>query len=237
MNQREQVVAVMEELDGFATLQQLNQKVDVSGWRAQDPFANIRRIVQDTNYFFKIKPGLWALNAYRAELDDILAPKDSPKEQNDRNHYYYQGLLLEIGNVKSHDTFVPHQDKNKPFLRTTLGQTRTLDDIHPFGYKKIVKRARSIDVLWFNQRQMPYAAFEVEHSTDFAGALSRYIELQDFNTQFYVVADGVRERQFKERIARDEYRPLRARVKFLDYEKLANWHAQSIRADEFKEMP
>lgn len=32
------------------------------------PCATIRRIVQDTRFFFKIKPGLWALKSYKNKL-------------------------------------------------------------------------------------------------------------------------------------------------------------------------
>jgi hypothetical protein len=32
------------------------------------------------------------------------------------NHSYYQGLLLEIGNMKGMSTYIPAQDKNKMFL-------------------------------------------------------------------------------------------------------------------------
>jgi len=51
----------MENNGGCATLKQLNQLVDVSLWKAKDPAANIRRIVQTNDEFFKIKRGLWGL--------------------------------------------------------------------------------------------------------------------------------------------------------------------------------
>jgi len=42
--------------------------VDVSNWATKTPLASIRKIVQDDRYFFKIKPGLWALNEYKSEV-------------------------------------------------------------------------------------------------------------------------------------------------------------------------
>jgi hypothetical protein len=65
MNQHDAVIKVMEDKGGFSTLGQLYQNVDVSNWKTKTPFASIRRIVQDERYFFKVKPGLWALNSHK----------------------------------------------------------------------------------------------------------------------------------------------------------------------------
>ena len=67
MKQHEAVIQVMQKNGGYATLGYLYQHVrDVPGveWKTQTPFASIRRIVQDPRYFFKIRPGLWALNSW-----------------------------------------------------------------------------------------------------------------------------------------------------------------------------
>ena len=71
MKQYEAVIKVMEENDGFATLGFLNQKVlkvPNCEWKTKTPFASIRRIVQDERYFFRIKPGLWALKSHKDEI-------------------------------------------------------------------------------------------------------------------------------------------------------------------------
>ncbi|NCA81064.1 MAG: hypothetical protein EOM76_12980, partial [Sphingobacteriia bacterium] len=102
----------MEQNGGFATLGFLNQEVlKVSGveWKTKTPFASIRRIVQDERFFFKIKPGLWALLSQKNKLPQDILPTDAiPKrEQEIFNHSYYQGLLVEIGKLKKYETFVP----------------------------------------------------------------------------------------------------------------------------------
>lgn len=237
VTQLKQVAEVMAQHGGFATLGALNQSVDVSGWKTVTPYSTIRRIVQDKDYFFNIKPGLWGLNSCRGELGHLLGVKQSAEQRAELNHYYYQGLLLEIGNLKEYDTYSPDQDKNKVFLRTTLGEMRKLHRIHPFSYNSTVNRARMIDVIWFNRRNMPYAVFEIEHSTDFTNALSKYIALQDFNTMFYVVSSEEKGRQFHEKISRDEYLPIKKRVTFLDYEKLALWHSNSMKAHMLGKLP
>ena len=62
---------------------------------------SIRRIVQDDRFFFKIKPGLWALNSHKEEvLKKFSLDEKSPvKKKEEFSHTYYQGLLIEIGNV------------------------------------------------------------------------------------------------------------------------------------------
>ena len=237
MSQRDQVIEVMENQGGFATLGQLNQRVDCSSWETCTPYATIRRIVQNKKYFFRIRPGLWGLNTYQEKLGALLYENQSAEKREKLDHYYYQGLLLEIGNIQKYQTFAPNQDKNKTFLHTTLGETRELQQIHQFSYQNIVERACMIDVIWFNRRNMPYAVFEVEHSTDFTNALSKYVALQDFNTKFYIVSNQSRGREFKDKILRDEYRPIKERVGFIDYDKLATWHGQSMQTNRLGQMP
>lgn len=41
-------------------------------------------------------------------------------ESDDRfTHSYYQGIVVNIGNIKKYDTYIPSQDKNKNFRETT----------------------------------------------------------------------------------------------------------------------
>lgn len=143
------------------------------------------------------------------------------------NHTYYQGLLVQIGNLKHRETFVPAQDKNRRFLETTLFEATTLKKIHPFTYSTIVDRAQTIDVLWFNERNMPEAAYEVEHSTDIQDSLIKFVEMQDFYTAFYIVAASVRKGEFEKKMAYHTFAPVRSRVKFMSYEKVSEWHTKT----------
>lgn len=119
MRQYEAVIKIMEENGGYATLSYLYEKVlKVPNviWKTKTPFATIRRIVQDDRFFFKIKPGLWALKNYRDKLpNEILSLIEEDKkveEEGDFTHSYYQGMIVEIGNIKGFKTYVPPQDKN-----------------------------------------------------------------------------------------------------------------------------
>lgn len=139
MKQHEAVIKVMEENGGFATLGFLNQhalKVPNVEWKTKTPFASIRRIVQDERFFFKIKPGLWALKSWRKKLpDDMQTAKVGTKEQTVFDHTYYQGLVVEIGKQKSYKTYIPPQDKNKYFLgKDKLGDIADTTEIYRFSY-------------------------------------------------------------------------------------------------------
>ena len=228
MKQYEQVIEVMEKNGGFATLGFLNQNVDVSDWKTKTPFATIRRIVQDDRFFFKIRPGLWALDKYRGQIEEKLhIGKVSGKEEEVFDHTYYQGLLVEIGNIKGLETFVPNQDKNKSFLGKPLKEVATLNNIHDFSYQNVVQKAKTVDVVWFNHRGFPSSFFEVEYTTDFQNSLLKFTALQDFYAKFYIVSHLGRKRNYQLKIALDVFRPLKERVEFIDYDCISNIHAKS----------
>lgn len=229
MNQTDIVVEVMEENGGFATLGDLYRKVMAHPEfksSAQQPDANIRRIVQKQEPFFKIKPGLWALKSYRHKLpDDIEKIKRSEQKS---LHSYYQGLLLEIGKLEGKFTYVTHQDKNRAFLgRQKLIDVANCDTIFEFTYPEIVDHARHIDVIWFNERRLPDRLYEVENSTDMRDALLKFMEMQDFNNEMIIVADEKRKSNYKKAIALSAFGPIQRRVKFNSYEQIEKYH-QSV---------
>lgn len=172
MKQYEAVIETLKRLGGIATLGQLYQevfKIEDCQWNTKTPFASIRRIVQERKEIYKIKPGLWALISCQKELEanGFIVENEHNTDSTimkDFNHSYYQGLLLEIGNCRKFFTYVPEQDKNKKYASGTLKDIRTLNAIPHFSFPELVHRSSTIDVIWFNERKMPCAFFEVEHS-------------------------------------------------------------------------
>ena len=142
-------------------------------------------------------------------------------------HSYYQGLIVEIGNIKGFKTYVPSQDKNKIFLNKPLKEMANLDNILKFTYEDIVQKVRSIDVFWFNEREFPAHIFEIEHTTDFKNSLLKFLELQDFNIQMCIVAHKLRREEFKSKINFSGFKPIKERIRFITYEDVAIWHAKS----------
>ena len=195
--------------------------VDFSNWKTKTPEASIRQIVQVNDEFFRIKPGLWALEKYRNEVlrKFYLDPND--RHSDDLfTHSYYQGIVVELGNIKQHGTYVPAQDKNKKFLEKNLHELTTMKEIPCFTYDKLVKRARTVDVIWFNERMMPCGFYEIEHTTDIKNSLSKFYELQDFRAKFYIIADKSRNEQFNDIMSMSLYSPIKEYVKFFSYKDL-----------------
>ncbi|MHB1657673.1 MAG: hypothetical protein ACYCSZ_15060 [Burkholderiales bacterium] len=232
MKQYEAVIKVMEANGGYATLGQLNQRVfkEVDcEWDTKTPFASIRRIVQDKRFFFKIKPGLWALETFKHKLPPEIYPtKGLPEAKlEEYSHAYYQGLLVELGNFRKYQTFIPRQDKNKSFLGRKLSDIANIADIYVFSYPRIIEKAQTIDVTWFNHRNMPDSFFEIEHSTDINNSLLKFVELQDFYTNFYIVADEHRHKEFEKKKSVEAFKPVSERVSFWNYEYVAKLHTKT----------
>ncbi len=230
MKQYEAVILTIEKFGGVATLGQINQEVfkfPDCEWKTKTPFASIRRIVQTDKNIYKIKPGLYGLVQFQKanEANGILqlteSNKDS-KEAIDFNHSYFQGLLLKVGNLKGLKTFVPNQDKNRMYLNEKLVDIRTLNEIPQYSYPKLVNKSASVDVIWFNEREMPHSFFEVEHSTDIQNSLLKFNELQDFYSRMAIVADSKRKDEYLKKLKYSSFTNLvtQNRVSFMDYEAL-----------------
>ncbi|MEI7831586.1 MAG: hypothetical protein WCJ56_00075 [bacterium] len=232
MKQHEAVIKVMEDNGGYATLGYLNQKVlqiENCEWKTRTPFASIRRIVQDVRFFFKIRPGLWALNSSKEMLPPDIFPSSTIPvvQQQEYSHSYYQGLLVELGNFRNYQTYIPMQDKNKKYLTKKLSDVATVAEVYDFSYSNFVKKVRTIDVVWFNNRNMPATLMEVEHSTDIYNSLLKFLELQDFNTGFYIVADNARKKEYEQKIRSPAFVSINKRIQFWDYEYVAELHAKT----------
>lgn len=210
-----------------ATLSQLYYLTDVSSWKTKTPFASIRRILQNNNEFFKIHPGLWGLTDYKKE---ILEKFDIKKinDENEFTHAYYQGIIVEIGNKKHFKTFVPAQDKNKLFINRKLSEITTTEQCN-FTYPEIVRFAKTVDVIWFNERNLPNSFFEVEHSTDFKNSINKFFELQDFRARFIIVAKLARKSQFENIINASIYSPIKKLVDFVDYDTLITQYEKEMK--------
>ena len=133
-------------------------------------------------------------------------------------------------------TFVPNQDKNKLFLNTKLADIRTVDNIPTYSYSNLVQRSSTIDVIWFNEREMPHSFFEVEHSTDIHNSLLKFNDLQDFFSRMVIVADNKRKNEFETKIKYSSFKDLNKnnRIIFLDYEALTKQYEKIIEQQKFE---
>lgn len=227
MKQHEAVIQAMKEIGGYATLGQLYQaapKISDCKWKTKTPFASIRRIVQTRDEFFKIRPGLWALSSEKEKVLRLFSDEEGPEREKEYSHYFFQGLVVEIGNLRGFETFVPSQDKNKPFAHQKLGEVASLSSLYEFTYGEVLRKAQTVDVTWFNPRKYPNSFFEIEHSTDIYNSLIKFVEFQDFRINFYIVADNRRRAEFEDKISLSAFEPIKPFVKFLDYDAVSELH-------------
>lgn len=221
ITQEQQVINALKSQGGWATLRRLYEIIDFSSWATKTPDASVRRIVQFSDAIFKIRPGLWALKEYKAEVLSKFQLKSGDKQSEEMfTHGYYQGLLVEIGNIQGHNTYVPAQDKHCLFLGKELCEVANLTTLPKFTYDDLLRKAKTIDVVWFNCRNMPSHLYEIEHTTDFKNSLSKFYELQDFYSKFYIVADCKRRSEFLDKIHFSIFNDIRDRVKFIPYEQV-----------------
>ena len=82
MKQYEAVIETLDKLGGVATLGDLNSevfKIQECEWKTKTPFASIRRIVQQTKGIYKIKPGLYGLEKYRKQNEELFLKQKRTK--------------------------------------------------------------------------------------------------------------------------------------------------------------
>jgi len=204
-------------------------KIKNCEWKTKTPFASIRRIVQTRPEIFRIRPGLWALRSYQKKLGLAENGKgEDIQEVVQNNHTYFQGLLVIIGNIRGYLTFVPNQDKNRLFINKPLIDIRSLQELPPFSHETIVKKSASVDVIWFNERQMPHSFFEIEHSTDIQNSLIKFVDFQDFSSRMVIVADENRLKEYEYKLAKTAFTEIRNRVKFLGYNALVKDYEHEV---------
>ena len=217
---RDAIIRIMHDNDGHASVKLLSRKlpehVDMSRIRGRTPLASMRRELQ-RGHFVRVGLGVWALKD--ANLSSAHTPK-TKKEEKERKHSDIQGMLLAIGNNRDEctDTYTP--DRNGIFNKMRLGSIATIDKIPNFTYDRIIETVRYADVIWFNKRDFPHSVFEVEHSTNFVNALTKFCDLQDFNAQFCCVAESSRKDKFKRTLDRPAFEKIKNRCKFITYESV-----------------
>lgn len=238
MKQYEAVILTLERLGGQSTLGLLYQEVMKEKnceWKTKTPFASIRRIVQVRPEIFKVRPGLWALRSYQKKLglEEYQKNVEDSEELVEQTHSYYQGLILEIGNLRGFQTFAPNQDRNRRFINKNLGEIRTLQSIPDFSYEPIVQKASSIDVSWFNDRKLPYHFFEIEHSTNFINSMMKFYELQDFSAKMSIVASENRRGEFIDKSSQGSLKEIRTRISFVSYDDVVAQHESEIKKTNY----
>ncbi len=218
MKQKIQLLEAFDRLGGIAALRDLYQETDISQWETKTPYASIRRLVQQEEEFFRLRPGLYCLAKREKQFARFKTGTKITKEHNDF-HSYYQARLLEIGRLRHFRTYAPPQDRRKKvFSGGLVGDFCDEEELPPFSYKKFLQKAKTVDAIWFNDRNMPASFYEVEFTTNFINSLMKFTELQDFHAEFIIVSDVSRRRSFDDKMASATFQPMKKRVKFKSFD-------------------
>lgn len=133
------------------------------------------------------------INNWSLLLASPVFEEEKPKTVEESLHSVLQGRLLEIGNIRSYQTYCPN--KSKKFNERKLEEIATLQtcpDLQFSDYNLLSQ----IDVLWFKNRGsnfIPEYAFEVELSTGVWSGVGRMATLLDYkNVGFYVIANDAK---------------------------------------------
>lgn len=137
--------------------------------------------------------------------------------------------------MRQYDTYTPDSKKN--FDGKILGSICSLKSCPEFTYPELIKHTvRYIDVLWFNERGFPDSAFEVEHSTDIRGALTKFCDLQDFTTRFFVVIPANRKDKYDNEIKRAAFNSIQSRCLCRTYNQVKNYYDKLLGYSKVREI-
>ena len=121
---------------------------------------------------------------------------------------------------------MPKQDRGRLFLGKRLGDMVTVDDIYPFTYEDVVRRASAVDVIWFDERKMPTEFIEVENTTDMHGAFLKFVLLSGFHSTFRIVSPAPRKPEFTSKITHPSFSTVAPRTRFTNYELVSDMHTK-----------
>ncbi len=107
-----------------------------------------------------------------------------------------------------------------------------MEELPQFSYERLVNKARTIDVSWFNERNLPSRFFEIEHSTNFVTSLLKFFDFRDFFVKMTIVASENREKEFMEHLSHDSMKEIASRIDFVGYEKLVKIYEQEFSKKE-----
>lgn len=222
----------------FAPLKLIYKEIwkykDKTKIKGKTPNYTIQEKVQRDSRFTRIGLGIYALKKH---LDKIQKP-EVPQKREERSEFQHgriQGMLLEIGGLEKYETYTP--DRNRNFDGKPLGSICTIKECPLFTFSYIIEQSvRFIDVIWFNERRFPSRVFEVEHSNDFRGAFTKFSELQDFTTEFFIVAPEEREQKYQTEVRKRAFQQIANRCQFRSYEDVERYYEALLNYSKVKKI-
>ena len=233
----EAIERVMLANGGYAPLSLIYREIwkhkDRSRIRGKTPDMTVQERVQRDSRFTRIGLGVYAISNRLDKLpqEPVATTK---REKAEKRHTAIQGMLLEIGNNTPDIVGTYTHDKSGIFKNKELGRIATMKHLPSFTYKQVVESARFVDAIWFNDRGYPAWLFEVEHSTNFRDALTKFCALQDFHARFCCVADESRKDKFNRECGQAAFCAIKDRCDFFTYEQVETDYQTRMRSINIK---
>ncbi|MBR1375251.1 MAG: hypothetical protein IJ566_04115 [Cardiobacteriaceae bacterium] len=222
MTKVEAIKRVMEDNGGTISLSELYKRITKyypNATQAKDWTAGLRgvlyREIRNNRTFKKIGLSIYALMDYIVEekprSDDIV-----------RMHSYIEGICIEIGNFLGYATYTAdpsaiYRDNVK------LNHLATVAKCPDFSYPEIIKKAKLIDVIWFNQKGLyfPKIIFEIVDSIGtLETALNRSLQLKDFKTEFKIVSPEKHKSKYEQIMKLEVYNQYSNLFRFVNYDDI-----------------
>ena len=219
----------------FASLQHIYKEFSkYRDFTGKTPLKTIQERVQRDKGFTRIGVGVYELTQFLDKLQNPQVP-EKKSERAEFQHNRIQGMLLEIGELEQYGTYTP--DRCKTFDGKQLGLIASVKDCPQFTFANIIEQSvKFIDVIWFNKRKFPARVFEVEHSTDFRGALIKFCELQDFTTEFFLISPEGRRQKYETEIGKRVFEAISKRCQFQSYENIESYYNGILSYSEVKKL-
>ena len=151
-------------------------------------------------------------------------------------HSYIEGICLELGNFKNFSTYTA--DPSMLYRdNIQLQRIATLNELPPFSYEDILREVKRIDVIWFNQKghKFPQKVFEVVDSIGtLNGAFNRSLQLQNFRTEFYIVAPEQHRAKYEQTINLAPYNINKERFSFINYDDITELYENTARVNKLE---
>lgn len=236
MTKVEAIAKVMEDNGGAASLSVIYDNITKYYPTAKDSIKwqeGIRgvlyRAAREKKLFKKIGLSIYAIADYKEEA--------KPKSKDSvRMHSYIEGICIELGNIEKFRTYTA--DPSVVYRDNLhLSDFVTMRDLPAFTYSEIINEVKRIDVIWFNdgKNAFPKRVFEVVDSVGtLNGAFNRSLQLQNFMTDFYIVAPEKHHDKFLQTIELEIYQPQKERFKFINYDDIQELYETAVKKDRLE---
>lgn len=187
------------------------------------------RELPNSSRFKKIGLGIYAV----ADYQEKTKPRVTDKV---RMHSFIEGICLELGNFNKYRTYTA--DPSALYRDNLhLSDFASVQSLPEFSYSEIIHEAKNIDVIWLNPKGLafPQKVFEVVDSVGtLSGAFNRSLQLQNFMTDFYIVAPKKHYEKYLQTINLEIYQSQKERFSFINYDDIMELYESALRKDSLE---